>query len=64
MTQSQAWLLIVVGIIVAVLLYTLQSVLTPFLVGMGIAYLADPFADRLETRGWSRAMSTVIVFVA
>jgi len=64
MTQSQTWLLIVIGIILAGLLYTLQSVLTPFLVGMGIAYLADPFADRLETRGWSRAMATVIVFVA
>ena len=63
MTQSQAWLLIVVGLILAGLLYLLQPVLTPFLVGIGIAYLADPFADRLEARGWNRTMATVIVFV-
>ena len=63
MTQSQAWLFIVVGLIVAGLLYVLQPVITPFLVGIGIAYLADPFADRLEARGWSRTMATVIVFV-
>jgi predicted PurR-regulated permease PerM len=63
MTQSQAWLLIVVGLIVVGLLYVLQPVLTPFVVGMGIAYLADPFADRLETKGWSRTMATVFVFV-
>ena len=62
MTQSQAWLLIVVGLILAGLLYILQPVLTPFLVGIGIAYLADPFADRLEARGWPRSMATVMVF--
>ena len=63
MTQSQAWLLIVVGLILAGLLYILQPVLTPFLVGIGIAYLADPFADRLEARGWPRSMATVMVFL-
>ena len=63
MTQSQAWLLIVVGLILAGLLYILQPVLTPFLVGIGIAYLADPFADRLEARGWPRSMATAIVFL-
>ena len=63
MTQSQAWLLIVVGLILAGLLYILQPVLTPFLVGIGIAYLADPFVDRLEARGWPRSMATVMVFL-
>lgn len=63
MTQSQTWLLIVVGFIVAGLLYLLQPVLTPFLVGIGIAYVADPFADRLEARGWSRTMATIMVFL-
>ena len=63
MTQSQAWLLIVVGLILAGLLYLLQPVLTPFLVGIGIAYLADPFADRLEARGWPRSMATLMVFL-
>jgi len=61
MTQSQTWLLIVVSLIVAMLLYSLQAVLTPFLVGIGIAYMADPFADRLEARGWSRTLAACVV---
>jgi predicted PurR-regulated permease PerM len=63
MSQSQTWLLIVVGLILAGLLYSLQAVLTPFLVGMGIAYMADPFADRLEAKGLSRTLATSIVFI-
>jgi len=63
MTQSQTWLLIVVSLIIAMLLYSLQAVLTPFLVGIGIAYMADPFADRLEARGWSRTLATCVVFL-
>jgi predicted PurR-regulated permease PerM len=63
MTQSQTGLLFFVGAIVAALLYLLQPVLTPFVVGIGIAYLADPFADRLEARGCSRTIATIIVFV-
>ncbi|MFT5069921.1 MAG: putative PurR-regulated permease PerM, partial [Candidatus Paceibacteria bacterium] len=62
MTQSQIWLFMVVGLMVAGVLYLLQPVLTPFLVGIGIAYVADPFADRLEAKGFSRTMATVIVF--
>jgi|TARA_B110000967_G_scaffold79605_1_gene82323 predicted PurR-regulated permease PerM len=62
MTQSQIWLFMVVGLMVAGVLYLLQPVLTPFLVGIGIAYVADPFADRLEAKGCSRTMATVIVF--
>jgi len=52
-----------VGFILAGLMYLLQPVLTPFIVGVFIAYLADPFADRLEARGFSRTIATVIVFV-
>ena len=63
MTQSQTWLLIVVSLIIAMLLYSLQAVLTPFFVGIGIAYMADPFADRLEARGWSRTLATCVVFL-
>jgi len=63
MTQSQTWLLLIVGFILAGLMYLLQPVLTPFIVGVFIAYLADPFADRLEARGFSRTIATVIVFV-
>ena len=63
MTQSQTGLMFAVGLIIAGLLYLLQPVLTPFVVGIFIAYLADPFADRLEDKGCSRTIATVLVFV-
>ncbi|MFT7243574.1 MAG: putative PurR-regulated permease PerM [Candidatus Azotimanducaceae bacterium] len=44
------------------LIYLLQPILTPFLVGMAIAYLGDPLVDRLE-RFVGRTGGVVIVFV-
>ena len=53
-----------VGLVVFVALLMLFSeVLTPFLLGAAIAYFADPVADRLEARGVSRVISTVIITV-
>lgn len=45
-----------------VLIYLLQPILTPFLVGMGIAYLGDPIVDRLESKV-GRVGGVIIVFV-
>jgi predicted PurR-regulated permease PerM len=45
-----------------VLLWFLTPILTPFVVGAGIAYLGDPTADRLERLGLSRTVSVAIVF--
>lgn len=45
-----------------VLLYLLQPILMPFLAGMFLAYMGDPFADWLEDRGLSRRFSVVLVF--
>lgn len=42
--------------------YLLQPILTPFLVGMAIAYLGDPLVDRLE-RYVGRTGGVVIVFI-
>ena len=47
---------------IAILLYLLGPVLTPFLIGAGLAYLADPLADWLERRGLSRTWAVVVVF--
>lgn len=44
-----------------VILYLLSGVLLPFLLGAAIAYFTDPLADRLEARGLSRTISTVII---
>lgn len=44
-------------------LYLLRDVLTPFVAGMAISYLLDPLADRLERKGLSRLLATVIITV-
>lgn len=63
MSDSQKWLLLVLGLLSALLLYLLAPVFTPFLVAALIAYLGDPLVDRLERRGLSRTWSVVVVFV-
>lgn len=62
MTDAQKWWVLIGAIAVAVLLYLLGPVLTPFLIGAGLAYLCDPWADRLEAKGISRTSATVLVF--
>lgn len=57
--QFQYW-----GIVTAIIvffLWALGDVLLPFILGGAIAYFLDPVADRLETWGLSRAMSTVVI---
>ena len=38
-----------------------SAILLPFVVGMGLAYILDPLADRLEEKGMSRTMATVTI---
>ncbi len=45
------------------LVYVLQPILMPFLVGFVIAYLGDPLVDRLERVGLGRTLGVVVVFV-
>ena len=45
------------------LLFKLEPVLMPFIVGGLLAYLGDPVADKLEAKGLSRTWSVVICFV-
>jgi predicted PurR-regulated permease PerM len=45
------------------LLYFLQPILTPFVLGGLIAYLGDPMVDRLERRGVQRSLGVAIVFL-
>ena len=63
MTQSQTWFFLIITLLLGLLIYLLQPILAPFVIGMGIAYMADPFADRLEVRGYSRTTSVIIVFL-
>lgn len=62
MSDAQKWFVLIGIIAFAALLYLLGPVLTPFLIGAGLAYLCDPWADRLETKGISRTSATALVF--
>ncbi|GAA6133452.1 AI-2E family transporter [Oceaniserpentilla sp. 4NH20-0058] len=46
------------------LIYQLEPVLMPFIVGGLLAYLGDPVADRLELKGLSRTWAVVVCFFA
>jgi len=56
------WLAVGVGGIL--LLWLLRGVLTPFIAGMAVAYFLDPLADRLEERGCSRTVATLLILAA
>ncbi|WP_439104353.1 AI-2E family transporter [Celeribacter marinus] len=57
--QAKYW-----GIAAAVffgLLYLLGNVILPFVLGMAVAYMLDPIADRLERWGLSRLAATILI---
>ncbi|HLD66765.1 MAG TPA: AI-2E family transporter [Pseudomonas sp.] len=62
MTDSRHWLAIAGLLVLAWLLYLLHPILSPFLIGVLLAYMGDPLVDRLERRGLSRTWGVVLVF--
>jgi predicted PurR-regulated permease PerM len=50
------------GLILA-LLYLLAPIMTPFVVGAGLAYLGNPLVDRLQRMGLSRSGGVAVVFL-
>ncbi|MHC6224457.1 AI-2E family transporter [Pseudomonas sp. X10] len=62
MTDMRRWAWLGIALLIAVLLYFLHGILSPFLVGILLAYLADPLVDRLERMGLSRTWGVVVVF--
>jgi len=44
--------------------WLLRSILTPFVLGMAIAYFLDPVADRLQRRGIPRGISAGVIIVS
>lgn len=62
MTDSKRWLWLIVLLLTGWLIYLLMPILSPFLVGILLAYLGDPLVDRLESRGLSRTWGVVAVF--
>jgi predicted PurR-regulated permease PerM len=64
MSSSKGWLIVGGLALAAYLIYLLQPILTPFLVGAALAYFGDPLADRLERRGLNRTLAVSVVFTA
>lgn len=62
MMDTRRWVWLVVVLVIGTLLYFLHGILSPFLIGIGLAYLADPLVDRLERAGLSRTWGVVVVF--
>ncbi|UFH48342.1 AI-2E family transporter [Pseudomonas sp. KNUC1026] len=63
MTDVRRWYWIGLFLLLCAFLYLLHPILTPFLVAMVLAYLADPLVDRLEAWGLSRTLGVVVVFL-
>ena len=61
-TLEKTFALLIVGTTLLAI-YFLQPILTPFLVGIGLAYLGDPLVDRLERSGMSRTVGVILVFI-
>ena len=57
------WLLLAALLLTGGLVYLLGPILTPFLAGALLAYIFDPLVNRLQARGMSRAVGTVLVIV-
>ncbi|GAA6131842.1 AI-2E family transporter [Halopseudomonas sabulinigri] len=62
MTSDYRWYWAAGFVLLMTLVYFLQPILSPFLIGMLLAYLGDPLVDRLETHGLSRTLGVVVVF--
>jgi predicted PurR-regulated permease PerM len=63
MTTVQKSSALIMGVIALIAIYYLQSILTPFLIGVILAYLGDPVVDRLVKYKINRTFSVLIVFV-
>ena len=55
------WIGAAVALLVALVL--LSPILTPFVIGAGLAYLGDPVVDWLQRRRLSRTLGVIVVFV-
>ena len=62
--SSQRWLWAGAALLVAaVLFYALSPILAPFLAAAIFAYILDPVVDKLERRGLSRTLGTVLTLL-
>ena len=50
-------------LLLLLVLWVLRGILLPFILGMALAYLLDPIADRLERAGMSRFWATISIIL-
>ncbi len=63
MVDSNRWYFMAVFLLLGFFIWVLSPILTPFAISALIAYLFDPFADKLESWKLSRTLSVVVVFL-
>jgi predicted PurR-regulated permease PerM len=62
-TEGRLWTLaLVIGVLL--LLYSLGTVLVPFIISALLAWLGDPVADKLEEWRFPRPVAVLVVFIA
>ncbi len=59
--ERRIFLWVVVFVCLGIILYLLSSAILPFVAGMAVAYLLDPVADRLESRGVPRTAASLLI---
>lgn len=62
MNSAYRWVWGAAVVLFCVVLYLLQPILSPFLIGILLAYMGDPVVDRLERWKLSRTWGVVVVF--
>lgn len=60
--RSQWWWYIA-GLLLCLALWLLAPILTPFIIGAGLAYIGDPIVDWLQRRRLSRTAGVCVVFL-
>lgn len=64
MSDSQKWLVLVLTGLVGLMAYLLAPILMPFVAGILLAYLGNPFVNRLTRWKIPRVVAVMIVFFA
>ncbi|WP_455923812.1 AI-2E family transporter [Pseudomonas putida] len=62
MTDMRRWVWAGAALLLCLFVYFLHPILSPFLVAIVLAYMADPLVDRLEKVGLSRTWGVIVVF--
>jgi len=63
--MKKSWQIWLGVLALMIFIYATRAILLPFIVGLGVAYLLDPLADRLEARKvprWLAAASLLVLF--